>query len=202
MRSLDRSLFAREEIERRRQALEDLKIRPRQCRKQLCRKAEDLDSAVREEEEAEKEVERTPAAEREADEETIAALRKGRDQFASTVAELPALRKDRDREKERLKEAIREISADWGEQDVASFDCSMGAREKVQTFERMCADSREKSKKRKEGSEQRIRERQDACEMVDRKTREIEKTRPVPSPVRSWPPARASLRAFGPLRHS
>ena len=35
--SLDRSLFTREEIERQRKTLEDLKVRPRQRGKQLCR---------------------------------------------------------------------------------------------------------------------------------------------------------------------
>ena len=111
--SLDRSLFAREEIERRRQALEDLRVGRVNAENSFAARKEDFDAAVRDEEEAGKELERTPAAEREADEETIAQLQKGRDQFASTVADLPGVRKEREKERERLKDAIREISADW-----------------------------------------------------------------------------------------
>ena len=196
LRTLDRSLFAREEIERRRQVLDDLKSARVHAENSVAERRKAFEAAAREEEEAKKELERTPAAAREADEETIEALQKGRDQFASTVAELPALRKDRDREKERLKEAILEIGAAWDEQDVASFDCSLGAREKVETFERTCADIEGEIEKAEGRIGAADRERQDACEMVDRKTREIEKIAPVSLGLEELASRKESLRAL------
>ena len=177
--SLDRSLFAREEIERQRQILEDLRSGRVNAENSFAARKEDLDSASRDEEEAGKELERTPAVEREADEETIAQLQKGRDQFASTVADLPGIRKEREKERERLKDAIREISADWREEEIASFDCSIAAREKVQTFERMCADLEGKVRNAESRIDAASRDLEDARAMVEQKTREIGEIGPI-----------------------
>jgi uncharacterized protein YhaN len=177
--SLDRSLFAREEIERQRQTLEDLKSGRVNAENSFAARKEDLDSAIRDEEEAGKELERTPAVEREADEETIAQLQKGRDQFASTVADLPGIRKEREKQREGLKDAIREISADWREEEIASFDCSIAAREKVGTFERMCANLEAEVRDAESRIDATSRDLEASRVMVGQKTREIGEIGPI-----------------------
>jgi uncharacterized protein YhaN len=177
--SPDRSLFAREEIERQRQILEDLRAGRVNAENSFAARKADLASALRDEEAAGKELERTPAVERAADEETIAQLQKGRDQFASTIADLPGIRKEREKERERLKDAIREISADWSEEEIASFDCSIAAREKVQTFERIFADLEGEVRNAESRIDAAFADLEDARRMVEQKTREIGEIGPV-----------------------
>ena len=95
------------------------------------------------------------------------------------------------RKRGRLEDAIREISPDWREDEIASFDCSIAAREKVQTFERMFADLEGEVRKTEGWMDAASRDLEDAREMIDRSTREIGEigTR-CPHPVRIWPPAR------------
>ncbi len=197
--SLDRSLFAREAIERRRRTLEDLGSGRVDAAHRVEARQEDFDAAARDADEAQKELERTPAVEREADEETIAQLQKGRDQFASTVADLPGVRKERDEERERLKNAIREISADWREEEIASFDCSIAAREKVQTFERMFADLDAQVRKAQSGIDAASGDLDDARGMAEQKAREIEKAGPVALTLSVLADRKTSLRALGAL---
>ncbi len=194
--SLDRSLFVREEIERRRQTLEDLRAGRVNAENGFAARKEAYDAALGDRQEAERELERTPAEEREADEETIAQLQKGRDQFASIVADLPRVRKEHDQERERLKDAIREISADWSEEEIASFDCSIAAREKVQTFERTCADVEAEVRKAQSWIDAASRELEDAREMVDRNAREIGRMEPVALTREELAARKASLRAL------
>ena len=177
--SLDRSLFAREEIERRRQALEDLRAGRVNAENSFAARQADFDAARSDEEEARKELERTPAEEREADEETISHLQKGRDQFASTVGDLPGVRKEREKERERLKGAIREIGADWGEAETVSFDCSIAAREKVQTFERTFADLEGEVRKAQTRIDAASGDLGDSRRMLEQKIREIAEIGPV-----------------------
>ncbi len=174
LRSLDRSLFAREEIERKRQALDELKSARINAENGVNDRKRALQEATREEGEATKELAKMPLAEREADEETLEALQKGRDQFASTVADLPVLQKERDREKQQVKEALREISSTWDKRDVVSFDCSLAAREKVETFERLFSEREGEIRKAEGRIEAAEAELRDVAEMVDRKTRQIE----------------------------
>ncbi len=194
--SLDRSLFAREEIETRRQTLEDLRACRVNAENTLAARKEDLDSAARDEQEARRELERRPAKEREADEETIAQLQKGRDQFASIVADLPGVRKERAEERGRLEDAIREISPDWREDEIASFDCSIAAREKVQTFERMFADLEGEVRKTEGWMDAASRDLEDAREMIDRSTREIGEIGPVALTREDLAARKTSLRAL------
>jgi uncharacterized protein YhaN len=196
MLSLDRSLFARDEIERRRQTLEDLRAGRVNVENSFAARKEDLDSAVRDEEEARKELERTPALEREADEETIAQLQKGRDQFASIVADLPGVQKKREEEWRRLHDAIREISADWREEEIASFDCSIAAREKVQTFERIFVDLEAEVGKAEGWIDAASRDLEDARAMVDRNTREIGEIGPLAHTREELAARKTALRAL------
>ena len=101
--SLDRSLFAREEIERQRQALGDLRARRVNAENGFAGRKADLDAAVRDEEEAARELEKTPEVEKEADGETIARLQEGRGPICLHRRRLAAGARGRDNQREELK---------------------------------------------------------------------------------------------------
>ena len=192
---LDRSLFAREEIERRRQALEELRSGRVNAEKSLAARKENLDSAIRDEQEAAKEVERTPAG----------GERSGRGDHRPTAKREGSIRFHRRRSPGGPKRArgrggaaasaIREINADWREEEIASFDCSIAARGKVQTFGRMFVDLEAEVRKAEGRIDAASGDLEDAREMVDRKTLEIEKAEPVALTGEATAALKTSLRA-------
>ena len=81
-------------------------------------------------------------------------------------------------------------------EEIASFDCSIAAREKVQTFERMYADYEAEVRKAEGWIDAASRDLEDARRMVEQKTREIEKTEPVADTREELAARKSSLRAL------
>jgi uncharacterized protein YhaN len=76
------------------------------------------------------------------DENLISAIQEGKQQFASLSKELPKRRKELEDETSDLENTIKEIDPHWNIVAVESFDCSVPAREKIQTFEERFSEAK------------------------------------------------------------
>ena len=135
MPSVDRSLFAREAILKYQKTLDGLGRDRETLSGLVVSKKKDYEEACLAEEEAYKDLDNYRDLEAEVDQQLVLQLQEGRDQFASVVEDLSGVIKDLEEERKRIAGGIREVSPGWEEKDIHAFDCSIGARKKVQLIE-------------------------------------------------------------------
>ena len=133
--SVDRSLFAREAILKYQKTLDGLGRDRETLSGLVALKKKDYEEARLAEEEAYEDLDNYRDLEVEVDQQLVLQLQEGRDQFASVVEDLPGVIKELEEERKRIAGGIKEISPGWEEKDIRAFDCSIGARKKVQLIE-------------------------------------------------------------------
>ncbi|MCX5814030.1 MAG: AAA family ATPase [Proteobacteria bacterium] len=171
---VDRSLFTREAILKQQRLLETMSLKGEEAQRFVKSKQEEYETALAEQVQAQKDVERYLDMPAEADEKIIIALQKGRDQFASIARDLPQRVRELEKAKDELVETIKEISPEWTETNIIDFDCSISAQQKVQSHESALAKADQESTHARMRLESVHTELKSAREKYDAKARELE----------------------------
>ena len=131
---IDRSLFTRETIRKRKERLSRLKRKLAIADEIFADKKNQLENAVREKTLALKSIEQLDKPELEIDEQIITGLQHGRDEFIGAIRDIPGCESELRHEQEQLEQLIREINPDWTKNNLDNFDSSIAARKKVENF--------------------------------------------------------------------
>jgi uncharacterized protein YhaN len=172
---VDRSLFTREVILKQQRLLEAVIVKREENRRFVHSKQEEYEAALAAQAQAQKNVEGYPDMPAEADEKTILALQKGRDQFASIVRDLPQRMRELEEAKKELSETIKEISPEWTEHNILDFDCSISAQQKIQSHESILARASQDCNRAQIKLESMDIELKSAREQYNAKAHELEK---------------------------
>jgi uncharacterized protein YhaN len=133
--SIDRSLFTRESIRKHEEKLNLAERDLATADEILADKKDQFHRTVQEVDRAREVLERIGEAETEGNEQVIAKLQHGRDEFAGALRDIPKRESELQREQQQLDRLIREIEQSWTEADIDDFDISMAAQEKVGAFD-------------------------------------------------------------------
>ena len=133
--SIDRSLFTQDAIRQHNAEHRAAQSEWEKAEDALKQVREEYESALWEEEITEKELEKFQDMKARVDKNILSSIQNGRNQFASIVSDLPVRKKELKDASESLEKDIREIDPNWNVSMIESFDCSVPAQEKIQSFE-------------------------------------------------------------------
>jgi uncharacterized protein YhaN len=133
--SIDRSLFTKDAIQQYRERQQTAESELEKTKDELFRNKKEYEISQDKEEAINKELQGFHDLKPQKDKKLISAIQDGKQQFASLNKELPKRCKELKDESDELENTIKEIDPHWNITAVESFDCSVPAREKIQTFE-------------------------------------------------------------------
>jgi len=133
-RSIDRSLFTREVIIKNQERMNELRTKMRDAETLVTTKRAGYAEAQHEEKDAEKALEAFRDIDDDIDNNTVTALKTGRDRFSDVVTDIPMIRKELGEAEANFGRAIKDIDPDWDSVHIETFDTSIPAQKKVQEF--------------------------------------------------------------------
>ena len=180
----DMSLFTREAIRRHQERLLAARSAREKAEGLLESRRSDLEKACSAEQGAQSQLDQYGSPEEEVAEATLDSLRRGRDQFAAIVQDLPLVENELATAEGDLGRTIREIDIGWSEAQVTAFDCSVPAQEAVQAIEIRLNDAKGQVKEAGAAFTVVTEQLRKARDARDSKARELERMAPSPAETR------------------
>ena len=175
VKSIDRSLFVKETILTFQEKLENAKAERVRGADALVGRNRELESIKGELCLAEKDFAKYSEPDVEVNEEVFQALQRGRDQFVSVETHMPGVKKDLHEAGEHLDRTIKAIDPGWERSNLESFDTSVSAQERVESFDSRLAKWEQEVKQAHSYHEIADKELRDLEESCQDSIRELEK---------------------------
>lgn len=135
VQSMSRSVFTRETIQQRERLLSEAEVTLEKAADMLVDRQGAADRAAQEERAAAEALAPYADLKNPPDPAIVEELKKRRGQFASAIADLPLAERQQKDVGARLTEILRELNPAWSREDMAQFDTSVSAHQKIENFE-------------------------------------------------------------------